>query len=190
MPSALRRPGGHRRPAPAQGWRYLIALGSNVRHHRHGPPQRVLAAALAELCGAGLLVEQASAVIASAALGPSRRRYANGVALVCCALAPPQLLALLKAVERGFGRRGGRRWGERVLDLDIVLWEGGCWRGGAGAVRLVVPHRGFRERGFVLGPALMVAPLWRDPHTGLTLRQLAGRHTRHERRRHAGDGAP
>jgi 2-amino-4-hydroxy-6-hydroxymethyldihydropteridine diphosphokinase len=178
------------RHAPAGGWRYLIALGSNVRHHRHGPPQRVLAAALAELQRAGLAVERASAVIASAALGPSRRRYANGVALVSCDLAPPQLLALLKAVERQFGRRGGRRWGERVLDLDIVLWEGGCWRGGVGSARLVVPHGAFRERGFVLGPALAVAPLWRDPGTGLTLRQLAGRHTRHARRQQSGEGTP
>jgi 2-amino-4-hydroxy-6-hydroxymethyldihydropteridine diphosphokinase len=128
-------------------------------------------------------------VIASAALGPSRRRYANGVALVRCDLAPPALLALLKAVERRFGRRGGRRWGERVLDLDIVLWDGGSWRGGVGAARLVVPHEAFRERGFVLGPALAVAPLWRDPRTGLTLRQLAGRHARHGRRRVGNGGA-
>ncbi|MBS0475643.1 MAG: 2-amino-4-hydroxy-6-hydroxymethyldihydropteridine diphosphokinase, partial [Proteobacteria bacterium] len=36
--------------------RYLIALGSNVRHHRHGPPERVLAAALDALRDAGVTV--------------------------------------------------------------------------------------------------------------------------------------
>ena len=133
--------------APVGGWRYLIALGSNMRHHRHGLPPAVIAAALVRLDGAhggglngGMLaIEKVSAIIASAPLGPSRRRYANGVALVRSPLSPPALLALLKAVERGFGRRrGGRRWGARVLDLDIVLWQGGCWRstggppGGAG----------------------------------------------------------
>ena len=167
-----------------------------MRHHRHGLPPAVIAAALERLDGvrldgvrgAGLSVERVSAIIASAPLGPSRRRYANGVALVRSPLSPPALLALLKAVERGFGRRrGGRRWGARVLDLDIVLWQGGCWRS-AGGPRgglageeggdLVLPHRHFRERDFVLGPAVMVAPDWRDPCTGLSLRQLAGRHRR------------
>ena len=35
------------------------------------------------------------------------------------------MLARLKALEQDFGRRRGRRWGPRVLDLDIVLWSGG-----------------------------------------------------------------
>ncbi len=173
--------------APAQGWRYLVALGSNMRHHRHGLPPAVISAALVRL-GEAVVIERASPIIASAPLGPSLRRYANGVAVVSSPLSPPELLALLKAVEREFGRRGGgQRWGARVLDLDIVLWQGGSWRSGtraggpAGA--LVVPHRHFRQRGFVLDPAQAVAPGWRDPCTGLTLRQLAGRHRRAERGR-------
>ena len=169
-------------PVPECGWHYLIALGSNTRHGRHGLPPAVLTAAIARLDHAGLVVERASAWVASAPLVPSRRRYANGAALVRSTLAPPELLAMLKAVEREFGRRrGGRRWGARVLDLDIVLWQGGAWRSGVPAWQgshLVVPHRHFRERDFVLGPAQRVAPGWRDPVTGLTLRQLAGRRTR------------
>jgi 2-amino-4-hydroxy-6-hydroxymethyldihydropteridine diphosphokinase len=111
-------------------------------------------------------------VISSRPLGPSLRTYANAVALVECSLDPPELLERLHAIEAAFGRcRRGQAWRERVLDLDIALWEHGFWADGS----LVVPHRCFRERRFVLGPAAEVAPGWRDPLSGLTLRQLAAR---------------
>lgn len=151
--------------------RYLIALGSNVRHHRHGLPPMVLRAALADLEDAGLPIERTSHVISTAPLGPSRRRYANAAAILAADLAPDALLRRLKTVERKFGRRGGRRWASRVLDLDVILWEGGAWN----SPGLTVPHLAFRQRRFVLDPAAAIAPSWRDPVTGLTLRQLARR---------------
>jgi 2-amino-4-hydroxy-6-hydroxymethyldihydropteridine diphosphokinase len=150
--------------------RYLVALGSNVRHHRHGPPPKVLRAALAELAQDGLTVERASKIISTAPLGPSLRRYANAAAIVNADMTPATLLRRLKSIERKFGRRNGRRWAARVLDLDIVLWEGGVWT----SRELTVPHVAFRERRFVLEPAAAIAPRWRDPVTGRTLRQLAG----------------
>lgn len=149
--------------------RYLVALGSNRRHHRHGRPPAVLRAALAALDADGLKLERASPLVSSAPLGPSRRRYANAAALLRTELSPDDLLDRLKALERRFGRRrGGRRWQERVLDLDIVLWSGGAWA----SERLTVPHIAFRARLFVLRPAAAIAPRWRDPLTGLTVRQL------------------
>lgn len=164
--------------------RYLIALGSNQRHHRHGPPERVLAAALDALAQAGITVEAAAPVIRSAPIGPSLRRYANGAVLVTSELLPIELLAALKGIERQFGRRpGGQRWGSRVLDLDIVLWSGGAWS----SPGLTVPHAAFRSRDFVLGPAAALAPGWRDPLTGLSLRQLKARLTRRARIRKRAD---
>ena len=154
--------------------RYLVALGSNVRHARHGPPQRVIAAALRALGQAPLHLVAASPVLASAPLGPSLRRYANATALVDSPDDPEAMLARLKAMERHFGRRPrGRRWGARVLDLDLVLWHGGTWT----SPRLTIPHPAFRERDFVLRPALALTPHWRDPISGLTVRQLHGRLT-------------
>ena len=179
---------------------YLIALGSNRRHPRIGAPPAVLAAALAELQRRGWAVEAVAPLIASRPLGPSARLYANGAALLRTADAPAAALALLKAVEQLFGRRGGGgRWRARVLDLDIILWNGGAFfdggRGalqragqGAGAVAmnaasnrpstLTIPHPLFRERPFVLTPAASIAPDWRDPITGFTLKQLQARLTR------------
>jgi len=156
----------------AASHRYLIALGSNVRHVSHGAPRKVIGAAIVALDGSGVRVEAVSPVIASAPLGPSRRRYANAVAIVRSGMAPVAMLECMQAIERAFGRRRrGARWSARVLDLDLILWSGGAWT----SARLTVPHREFSDRDFVLGPAAAVAPHWRDPATGLTLRQLRHR---------------
>ena len=165
---------------------YLIALGSNQRHARFGPPAAVLAAALRALEAAGCRVLAAAPVVASAPLGPSRRRYANGAAVVSCEARPDVLLARMKAIEAAFGRRRGRRWGTRVIDLDIALWSGGRWRSGRRSAPmravdgawvgwLTVPHPAFAARAFVLGPAVRVAAGWRDPVSGRTVRQLSKR---------------
>ncbi|HVQ08585.1 MAG TPA: 2-amino-4-hydroxy-6-hydroxymethyldihydropteridine diphosphokinase [Allosphingosinicella sp.] len=147
---------------------YAIALGSN-RRSRHGAPADTLRAALAAMDG----VRAVSTIRATPALGPAGRGFANAVAIVESKLAPDELLAELKALERAFGRRPGRRWGPRVLDLDIILWSGGAW-GGPGPI---VPHPEFRKRAFVLQPLAETAPDWRDPLTGATVRQLLARLT-------------
>lgn len=143
---------------------YAIAIGSN-RPGRHGPPAREVAAAIAALGG----VTAASRIVSSAPLGPSLRRFANAAVLIDTAETPPALLARLKGLERAFGRRRGRRWGARVIDLDIILWSGGMWADDV----LVIPHPAFRGRRFVLAPLSRIAPGWRDPLTRRTVRQLA-----------------
>ena len=146
---------------------YLVTLGSN-RRGRHGNPRAEVAAALRLLGG------RAAPIVASAPLGPSTRTFANTAVLIESDEAPPALLARLKAIERAAGRRAGRRWGARVLDLDIILWSGGRWR----SPTLTIPHPAFRARAFVLEPAAAIAPRWRDPVSGLTVRQLHARLTR------------
>ena len=65
----------------------------------------------------------ASPIVLNPAHGGAGRDFANAVALVESDLEPPEMLDALKAIEREFGRRRGRRWGPRVLDLDIVAVE-------------------------------------------------------------------
>ena len=112
-----------------------------------------------------------SPLIATAPLGSSHRRFVNAAVVIESDETPPQLLARLKRIERAFGRRAGRRWGARVIDLDIILWSGGIWADET----LTVPHRAFRNRDFVLIPLLRIVPAWRDPVTHRTIRQLAAR---------------
>ena len=144
---------------------YAITLGSNRRSRFGGPAETVRAAATE------LAVERLSRVRATPALGPAGRDFANAAAILASDLDPPELLAHLKGLERGFGRRGGKRWAARVLDLDILLWSEGAWAGAG----LTIPHPSFRERRFVLDPLAEIAPGWRDPMTGLTVRQLRHR---------------
>jgi 2-amino-4-hydroxy-6-hydroxymethyldihydropteridine diphosphokinase len=146
---------------------YAIALGSNRPHGRHGAPARVLAAAIERLSELGE-VERVSRTSATPALGPAGRDFANAGLLLRTDLEPEELLDGLKRIERAFGRRSGRRWGPRVLDLDIILWSEGSWSGPG----LTVPHPEFRSRRFVLEPLAGIAPDWVDPISGATLRQL------------------
>ena len=106
---------------------YAIAVGSNRPHGRFGRPPQVVETAIARLDEDFGLFD-ASPIIINKAVGGAGRDFANAVALVESDLEPPQMLRCLKAIERTFGRRSGRRWGARVLDLDIVDWSGGKWR--------------------------------------------------------------
>lgn len=148
---------------------YAVALGSNRRHRRHGRPAGVVEAAIAELDRQFALFDS-SPIVLTKAVGHATRDFANAVALVEAPLDPPALLAWLKATERQFGRRRGRRWGDRVLDLDIVAWSGGRWR----ARGLTIPHARLAERTFVLAPLAAVAPDWRVAGP-LSVRHLLGR---------------
>jgi 2-amino-4-hydroxy-6-hydroxymethyldihydropteridine diphosphokinase len=81
------------------------------------------------------------------------------------------LLADLLRIEREHGRERPHPRASRTLDLDLIFF-------GPGRVEepgLVVPHPRFRERRFVLEPLADIAPDWRDPVTGLTVRELLAR---------------
>jgi 2-amino-4-hydroxy-6-hydroxymethyldihydropteridine diphosphokinase len=107
-------------------------------------------------------------------LGSARQApYRNAVALVSTKLPAQALLRLLKQIEARAGRRGGRPWGARSLDLDILDYKGTRlnWskrQTGQPSVQhrpLVLPHAGIADRPFVLLPLLDVAPGWRHPVT-------------------------
>lgn len=154
---------------------YLIALGSNQRHHWIGPPRAVIASALAAMEASGAEIVAESPIVANRPIGPSQRNYANAAALVRSDLDPDAMLEMLQGVELSHARRRqGQRWRARTLDLDIVLWSGGI----VAEAGLQIPHPQFRQRAFVTAPAAAVVPHWRDPVTGLTMRQINARLTR------------
>ncbi len=149
---------------------YLIAIGSNRRGQGQSPRALVTHVPIDGLCAQ-------SRVRTSVAMGPGTRRYANAVAMMESDLEPDALLQVLKSIERAHGRRRGRRWGDRVIDLDIIGWSGGIWA----SPGLAIPHPAFRDRRFVLAPLVEIAPGWRDPVTHLTARQLLARLDRKRR---------
>jgi len=155
---------------------YAIAVGSNRPHGRHGRPAAVVEAAIARLDQDFGLFD-ASPIVLNAATGGAGRDFANAVALIESGLEPPEMLLRLKDLERQFGRRPGRRWGPRVLDLDIVLWSGGQYQ----ARRLKIPHPQLAKREFVLQPLASIAPGWRIGATRV-------RHLAHRLARRAAQG--
>jgi len=154
---------------------YLIALGSNRRHQRHGRPRKVLRQAMVDLAATGT-VTVCSKIMSSRPIGPSSRRYANAAAIVTTLFEPQELIVALKAMESAYGRRRGQKWSSRVLDLDIILWSEGIFA--SSSPPLVIPHPLMRDRHFVLHPATEIAPRWRDPLSGLSIRQLFARKLR------------
>ncbi len=102
----------------------LVALGANCPGV-WGTPRETLERALAALEQEGIVVTARSPFYETAAIGQTRQHpYVNAVARVATAKPPAALLRVLKQIERRAGRRGGRPWGNRTLDLDIVDYKG------------------------------------------------------------------
>ena len=124
-------------------------------------------AAVDALGAAGVRVERVSAVYETAPRDlEDQPSFLNAACRVASRLDPPELLGVLKRIERALGREPGRRFGPRAIDLDILMWEGGAWTDDA----LQVPHPRLAERRFALVPlvdvdrdlALPGGPLVRD----------------------------
>ncbi len=156
---------------------YAIAIGSNRPHGRFGRPPQVVEAAVARLDRDFTLFD-ASPILLNRAHGGAGRDFANAAALVESELPPLEMLRALKSLEREFGRRRGRRWGSRVLDLDIIDWSGGRFR----SRRLTIPHPAATGRAFVICPLASIAPEWRLDRAH-SVRQLAHRLARRAARR-------
>jgi 2-amino-4-hydroxy-6-hydroxymethyldihydropteridine diphosphokinase len=158
----------------------VVGLGANSPG-AWGTPAETIAKALGEIERLSVAVLAVSPLYQTAAVGNARQPpYINAVALLDTSLSPDALLRVLKEIERRSGRRGGRPWGPRSLDMDIVDYRGLVrhWHGGqpdfarAGQRPLVLPHPLAHKRPFVLRPLLDIAPNWRHPALGQSARTL------------------
>ncbi|MGG6294343.1 2-amino-4-hydroxy-6-hydroxymethyldihydropteridine diphosphokinase [Leptolyngbya sp. AN02str] len=135
-----------------------IALGSNL-----GNSADILRAAIAALNNtAGITVIAYSQFYETAAVGPPQPDYINAAALLKTTLTPFQLLEHLLAIEANFGRVRRERWGPRLLDLDLLLFDQLV----LDTPHLLIPHPRMNERAFVLVPLSEIAGDWIDPITG------------------------
>jgi 2-amino-4-hydroxy-6-hydroxymethyldihydropteridine diphosphokinase len=145
----------------------LIAMGANLPSVA-GPPQQTLHAALAALAEAGIALERRSPWYRSAPLPAGDQPwYVNGVISVATRLPPVELLDLLHRVEARFGRVRRQRNEPRVLDLDLIDYNGELRQ-----ETPVLPHPRLHERAFVLLPLADIAPDWRHPASGTSLAAL------------------
>ena len=134
--------------------RAVIAFGANL-----GERETTIASALTELdAHEAIDVVQVSPLLETVAVradGPdaSHPSYLNGVAIVETSLTPHAVLAVLHDIESAHGRVRTERWGDRTLDLDLIVHGEHIEDG-----NLVVPHPRAHERRFVLEPWLDIDP--------------------------------
>lgn len=88
-------------------------------------------------------------------IGPRQNNFINAVVKIKTDLSPAPLLRALKDIEKRMGRKKtGKRWGPRVIDIDILLYEKRI----INLKKLNIPHREMLNRRFVLEPLLEIAP--------------------------------
>ncbi|MDG4813372.1 2-amino-4-hydroxy-6-hydroxymethyldihydropteridine diphosphokinase [Hydrogenovibrio sp. 3SP14C1] len=80
--------------------------------------------------------------------------FVNAVALLKTQLSPIELLDRLQAFETSQGKVKKRHWGERLIDLDILLYGHETLH----TERLIIPHPFMIERDFVLLPMAEISP--------------------------------
>jgi 2-amino-4-hydroxy-6-hydroxymethyldihydropteridine diphosphokinase len=153
----------------------FLGLGANIAG-RWGSPEETLVRALGALAQAGLDPLACSGLFLTKPVGGGRQpAFLNAVIRTRTSLAPLSLLRLLKGLERQAGRRPGRRWGPRPLDIDILDY-GGRRLGRPGAKRqpgrLLLPHPELHRRAFVLVPLAAIAPRWHHPVLGASASAL------------------
>ena len=141
-----------------------IALGSNL-----GDKEKNLRRALLLLTQQGVEVVRVSSFLSTEPYGVTDQpQFLNAVACVRTSLAPLALLDVLLATELAMGRVRLRHWGERNIDLDLLLYEDVV----LDTPRLHLPHPDMQNRDFVLLPLAEIAPELKHPTLQKTIWEL------------------
>jgi 2-amino-4-hydroxy-6-hydroxymethyldihydropteridine diphosphokinase len=126
-----------------------IGLGSNV-----GDRHRNCLAAIELLRQNGLLVARQSSMHETEPWGVTDQpEFVNMTVETETDLAPIKLLEVLKKIEKDMGRQDTMKWGPRIIDLDILLYDDIIMKTDS----LTIPHSLMHERAFVLRPLSEIA---------------------------------
>jgi 2-amino-4-hydroxy-6-hydroxymethyldihydropteridine diphosphokinase len=129
--------------------RVFLGIGSNL-----GFRYANISKGLQLLKRVGFL-RRVSSVLETAPVGPQQQPpYLNMVVELITDLSPFELLRRVQKIERAVGRTPTYRWGPRVLDIDILLYDSVKLN----LPRLTIPHPQMSQRPFVMEPLAEIAP--------------------------------
>ena len=141
-----------------------VALGSNL-----GDKEANLRKALELLQERGVEIVKTSTFISTEPYGVTDQpQFLNGVCEVRTSLEPLELLHTLLDIEQEMGRVRLRHWGERNIDLDLLLYEDVVMD----TPQLKLPHPDMQNRDFVLLPLAEIAPELVHPTLQKTISEL------------------
>ena len=141
-----------------------IAMGSNI-----GDTVKNLKDALALMDKKGLKIITVSDFITTKPYGVTDQPdFLNAAAEIRTEKSPTELLELLLQTEQEMGRKRLRRWGDRNIDLDLLLYDNRV----IDLPELKVPHPDMQNRDFVLRPLAQIAPAAVHPILGKKIEQL------------------
>ena len=143
--------------------RVFVALGSNL-----GDRPVNLAQALSAMEEFAKVVRRSPVYETAPMYMTEQPRFLNMVVQIQTDHEPRQLLTLLKEAETRLGRESGARYGPRIIDLDIVLYDDQV----VDQPNLKIPHPGLTERAYVLRPLCDIAPHIVHPVLGQTMQKL------------------
>lgn len=148
--------------AGKNGHEVYISLGTNLGNRETN--LRLAVEQMAE----GIEITASSSIYETPPWGViDQPAFLNQVAGGITSLSPFKLLSFLKRIEQKMGRMKTFRYGPRLIDLDILLYDDRqvC------NPRLTIPHPRMCERAFVLVPLAEITPNALIPGTGLTVQE-------------------
>ena len=146
--------------------RAYIGIGSNLGDRRANAVEAMKH--IGELPSTRIV--RASSLYESEPLGDAKTWFVNSVIEVETDLTSEVFLKRAKAIEEAMGRKRvkGKRWGSRIIDLDILLWNQEV----AQKKNLKIPHPEMHKRRFVLLPLAELAPHVIHPQLGTSVSAL------------------
>lgn len=142
-----------------------VGIGSNVGDRKENFLEAL--ARVTKLPDTKMIKE--SSLYESEPLGDAKDWYVNGAIQIETRFKPETLLLKFKNIERAMGRKKvKKRWGSRIIDLDILLYDGLILK----KKKLRIPHPEIQNRKFVLVPLSEIAPQVIHPELGVTISEL------------------
>ncbi len=132
-----------------------LGLGGNISNELGTPIQHLLHAVATLQKSPEIFNVKMSSIYRSKAFGVTDQPdFYNAVVSLKTTLDPLALLDICQQLEQSAGRVRLRHWGERSLDVDVLLYGDKNIQD----ERLTIPHVGLLERNFVVIPLLELNP--------------------------------